>query len=315
MDNLLVIDAHCDVITKIMDSNEELYSNSCHLDLQRLKKYNGFVQFFAAYVAPSYSPDNAYKRCIDIINKYESEMAKNTEHIVPATKYQHIANAIDSGKIAAVLTIENGSVLENDIKKLDELYNLGVRSICLTWNGSNCIACGVGGDNLEGGLTPFGIGVVKRMNELGMLVDVSHINEASFWDVINTSAAPIIASHSNAKKQCAHRRNLTDGQFKALVKNNGVTGINLCPPFLNESGTADINDVLRHIEHFMSLGGENNIGLGADFDGISSTPKDIQGVQDLGSIFEALLCKNYKEEQVKKIAGLNFLRVLKQVWL
>ena len=308
----LIIDAHCDVITKIMRTNEELYANSCHVDLQRLKKYKGFVLFFAAFVSPNYYPNNAYQRCMDIIKNFEAQTEKNKEHITLVKEYKHIAEAVKQGKIAAVLTIENGAALEGDIKKLDEFYELGVRSISLTWNGSNQIACGVGGDNLEDGLTPFGFDVVKRMNELGMLVDVSHINEAGFWDVINTSDSPIIASHSNAKNLCSHQRNLTDDQFKALIKNNGVTGINLCPPFLNESGTADINDILRHIEHFMSLGGENNIGIGADFDGISSTPKDINGVECLNIIFEALLRRNYTEEQIHKIAGLNFLQVLRQ---
>jgi len=296
-----------------MKTNEELYSNSCHFDLQRLKKYNSFIQFFAAFISPDYCPTNAYQRCMDIIKNFESQVSKNKEHIMHVKEYEHITDAINQGKVAAVLTIENGAALEGDIKKLDEFYALGVRSICLTWNGSNQIACGVGGDKADGGLTSFGIDVVKRMNELGILVDVSHINEASFWDVINTSASPIIASHSNAKELCFHQRNLTNNQFKALIKSGGVTGINLCPPFLSESGTADINDILRHIEHFMSLGGEDNIGIGADFDGISSTPKDMHGVECLDSIFQALLSRNYTEEQVQKIAGLNFLRVLKQI--
>jgi len=296
-----------------METGEELYANNCHFDLKRLKKYNCFVQFFAAYVDPMYSPDSAYERCVDIIKNFEIQIEKNKEHIVFAKEYQNITDTIELGKFAAVLTIENGSALEGDIKNLNKFYELGVRSICITWNGSNQIACGVGGDNLPGGLSQFGTNVVKRMNKLGMLVDVSHINEASFWDVIGTSTAPIIASHSNSKTICQHRRNLTDSQFKALIKNGGVAGINLCPPFLNESGTANINDILRHIEHFMSLGGEDNIGIGADFDGISNTPIDVPGVECIGDIFNALLQINYTEEQIRKIAGLNFLRVLKEV--
>lgn len=313
MNDLLIIDAHCDVITKIMKTGEELYSNNCHFDLNRLKKYNHFVQFFAAYVNPIYSPHSAYERCIDIIKNFIIQIEKNKEHIVFAKEYQHIVDAIKLGKFAAVLTIENGSALEGDIKNLDKFYELGVRSICITWNGSNQIACGVGGDNLPGGLTQFGTNVVKRMNQLGMLVDVSHINEASFFDVIDISTAPIIASHSNSKTICQHRRNLSDNQFKALIKNGGVTGINLCPTFLNDSGTANINDILRHIEHFMSIGGEDNIGIGADFDGISTTPIDVPGVECIGDIFNKLLQINYTEEQIRKIAGLNFLRVLKEV--
>jgi len=293
-----------------MKTNEELYSNNCHFDLQRAKKHNRFVQFFAAYVSPDYYPNNAYQRCMDIIKNFQIQTEKNKEHIMQVKNYADIMEAVNQNKVAAVLTIENGAALEGDITKLDEFYELGVRSIGLTWNGSNQIASGVGGDNSGYGLTSFGMDVVKRMNELGMLVDVSHMNEASFWGVINASDAPIIASHSNAKKICSHQRNLTDEQFTALIKNGGVTGINLYPSFLSESGVADVNDILRHIEHFMSLGGENNVGIGADFDGIPNTPKDVQGVEYLGNIFEALLIRNYTEEQVRKIAGLNFLRTL-----
>ena len=308
---MLLIDAHCDVITKIMDTNEGLYANSCHFDLERLQGYDSFVQFFAAYIAPDTA--HPFRRCMDIIHKYETELAKNRAYIMPVTKYRHIQDAINQGKTAAVLTIENGAALEGDIANLYNFYNLGVRSICLTWNGSNQIGCGVKGDSLPGGLTPFGFEVVKGMNRLGMIVDVSHINEASFWDVMSVSSAPIIASHSNARAMCSHPRNLTDSQFKALIKNNGVTGINLYPPFLNESGTADMNDILHHIEHFMALGGEDHIGLGADLDGVSSLPRGIDGVQSLGSIFDALLGLNYTEMQVKKIAGLNFLRVMESI--
>jgi len=313
MTNLTVVDAHCDTITKLMATNEKLHTNNGHFDLHRANKYNSFVQFFAAFIHPDYCPDKAYQRCIDIIKHLEIEIAKNQEHIMLVRKYEDISDAIKLGKIAAVLTIENGGALEGDIKKLDEFYKLGVRSICLTWNGSNQLACGVRGDNLDGGLTPFGFDVVKRMNELRMLVDVSHINEASFWDVMNTSTSPIIASHSNSKTVCDHVRNLTDEQFKALVKNGGVTGMNLCPPFLNENEDPNMDDIVRHIEHFMSLGGENHVGMGADLDGISNTPKDVRGVEDFDAIFEALLRKNYSEEQVNKIAGLNFLRVLERV--
>jgi len=264
-------------------------------------------------VDPMYSPGNAYEHCINIINTFEVQIKKNKEHIVFARKYQHIVDAIGMGKLAAILSIENGTALEGNIENLDKFYEIGVRSICITWNGSNQIACGVGGDNLPDGLTQFGTHVVKRMNHLGMLVDVSHINEASFWDVICTSIAPIIASHSNSKTICPHRRNLADDQFKALIKNGGVAGINLCPPFLNDSGTANINDILRHIDYFMSLGGEDNIGIGADFDGISNTPIDVTDVERISDIFNALLRLNYTEEQIRKIAGLNFLRVLKEV--
>ena len=312
--NYIVVDAHCDTITKLMDikskSNQGLYENSLHFDLTRTQSYGGFVQFFAAYISPDYCPNNAYARCRDIMRHFEYEVAKNQDSILHVKKSGDIKTAINQNKVAAVLTIENGAALEGDINKLQEFYDLGVRSIGLTWNGSNQIACGVKGDEPQGGLTTFGREVVTGMNELGMIIDVSHLTETSFWDVMEATRAPIIASHSNAKKIHDHPRNLTNQQFEAVIKNNGVVGINLYPLFLNGTDRANINDILRHIEHLCGLGGTNNIGIGADFDGIPITPTDVTGIQYLSTIFEALLQKNYTEEIVKNIAGLNFLRVI-----
>ena len=146
-----------------------------------------------------------------------------------------------------------------------------------------------------------------------MLVDLSHISERGFWDVIETTSKPIIVSHSNAREICSHPRNLFNEQITAVAKNGGVIGINLYPEFLNNDGKATIKDVLKHIEHIVSIAGPDDIGLGADFDGIEKTPDDISGVENINIIFEHLGRLNYSNEIIEKIAGDNFIRLIKDL--
>ncbi|PYG87091.1 membrane dipeptidase [Ruminiclostridium sufflavum DSM 19573] len=310
---MIIVDAHCDTITAIMEKGEEFYKNTGHIDLVRLKKYDGFVQFFAAFISPAHAKMGALRRAADIIDKLYREIEANKDDILLCGNYNEVISAAERGKVAAVLTIEGGDALEGSLSALRMLYKLGVRALTLTWNYRNQIADGVADACTGGGLTPFGKEVIAEMNGLGMLVDVSHLSEAGFWDVLNISTAPIIASHSNAKKICNHRRNLTDEQLLALKKNGGVTGINLCPDFVLSDGKASIEHVIKHIEHIISLTGEDTLGLGADYDGIDTTPEGLEGVQCINSLLNELLKLNYSETLVSKIAGQNFLRVIKNV--
>lgn len=310
---MIIVDAHCDTITTIMETNEQLRENKGHIDLKRLKKYDSFVQFFAAYISPKHAKMGALCRAIDIIDRLYTEIEINKNDIMLCRNYNDIMQATQNKKVAAVLTIEGGDALEGSLSALRILYELGVRAITLTWNFRNQIADGVADASTGGGLTPFGKEVVREMNRLGMMVDVSHISEAGFWDVIQTTSAPIIASHSNAKKICNHRRNLTDEQLLALKKNGGVTGINLCPDFISSNGKSTMKQVLNHIEYIVALTGEDTLGLGADYDGIDETPQDLEGVQCIKDLLNELLKLNYSEALVNKIAGNNFLRVIKGI--
>jgi len=310
---MIIVDAHCDTITKIMEKGEGLYKNNCHIDMERLKKSENFVQMFAAFIDPEYCQAYAMKRAIQIIDRFYQEIEINKDDIMLCCNYTDIEGAISSGKTAAVLSIEGGDALQGDLSALRMFYKLGVRSICLTWNFRNEIADGVSDSLSGGGLTPFGRKVIKEMNSLGMIIDVSHISEKGFWDVIELSQKPIIASHSNAKKICKHKRNLTDEQILALKDINGVMGINLYPEFLEDSGKAGIKEIITHIEHIVGLAGIDHIGLGADFDGIESVPEGINGIQDIGKIFSELSKLNYSNKQIEKLAGQNFLRVIKEV--
>lgn len=310
---MLIVDAHCDTIPSLMKTGENLFENTKHIDLTRLKKYDGFVQFFAAFISPEHAKMGALRRTLSIIDKLYDEIETNKDHIMLCCNYNDIMSVTQSNKVAAVLSIEGGEALEGSISALRIFYKLGVRAITLTWNYRNQIADGVADGISGGGLTPFGREVVSEMNRLGMLVDVSHLSEAGFWDVINLTRAPIIASHSNAIKLCSHKRNLTDEQLLALKKNGGVTGINLYPLFLCNDGKASIKNVIEHIEYILALTGEDTLGLGSDFDGIEVTPEGLEGAQDLQALINELLKLNYSETVVNKIAGENFLRVIREV--
>jgi len=308
---MIIVDAHCDTITKILESGENLYKNKCHIDIERMRKAGSYVQFFAAFISPEYYHNSPKKCAVRIIGGLCKQIDMYNDRILLCYNYNDVERALYLNKVAAIIAIEGGEALEGDISTLREFYGMGVRSICLTWNHRNEIADGVGVVNGGGGLTAFGREVIKEMNTLGMLVDLSHISEKSFWDVMECTEKPVIVSHSNAKRICPHKRNLNDEQIMAIKNNGGVIGINLYPHFLNSSGVASLKDIIMHIEHIASLAGEDHIGLGADFDGIESAPEGIGGVEDIYKIFDELQKLNYSQGFIDKFASGNFLRMLK----
>jgi len=236
-----------------------------------------------------------------LINRFYKELEKN-----PNVKHVKSGEDLKSdSKIKVILGIEGGEAIEGSFDRLYEVYKLGVRLIGLTWNTPNEISDTAASP--KNGLTEFGRQLIPKMESLNMMVDVSHISEKGFWDVCEISKKPFIASHSNSKTIKNHNRNLTDEQFKALIKKGGVAGINLYPLFLGEN--ANISTAVSHIEHFLSLGGEDNIGIGADFDGIDFLPAGISGSESLHNLLNELLKLNYNEKIVRKIAKYNFQRV------
>ena len=187
-----------------------------------------------------------------------------------------------------------------------------MRLINLCWNYDNAL-CGAANGPTKSGLTERGAEFVRRMQELRVVVDLSHASEKSFWDVAEITKSPIIAGHSNSKAVCDCPRNLTDEQFKELVRLKGVAGLNLCPDFLRADGEAGIDDILRHAEHFLELGGEKALCLGGDLDGIDKPPKGIAGIEDYEKIYEAMLKRNYREDLVRDIFYNNLFAVLERL--
>ncbi|KUK83409.1 MAG: Zn-dependent dipeptidase, microsomal dipeptidase-like protein [Pelotomaculum thermopropionicum] len=312
-DESIVVDAHCDTLTAMLEQQRHLgeFSGKGHLDLPRLRTGGIKVQFFAAFIAPKFK-QFALHRALELIDLYYREIEANNKDIVHIESLAGIYDALTSGKIAALLSVEGGEALECRLDVLRMLYHLGVRSLTLTWNKRNELGDGVLEGNTGGGLTSFGLAVVKELNRLGILVDVSHLSEKGFWDVLKYSKQPVMASHSNCQAICAHPRNLNDQQIKALAEEGGVMGITYVPDFLGGKA-ASVNEVLDHIDHAVSIGGMNCVGLGSDFDGMVQTPSGLEDCSKISVITRGLIERGYHHSAVKKILGDNFLRIIKQV--
>jgi membrane dipeptidase len=309
---MLVLDAHCDTASALLDQKADLYENNCHIDLKRLLAAGERVQFFASFSNPVKFRNSSLLRVLSIIDFVYNAQELYGDKMSVCLNSRDIDDAIAHGKVGAILSVEGGDALNSELSVLRQLYRLGVRSMLLTWNHRNMLADG----SLEtngAGLSDFGRQVVTEMNRLGMIIDVSHLCEASFHDVVELSAAPVIASHSNAKSVCSHPRNLSDEQLINLRNVGGVAGITFYPFFLNNSDNALVDDVIRHIEHICSITGEDCIGIGSDFDGIECVPAGLEGSQCLTVLFERLLKLNYSESFIEKFAGKNFMRVIRKI--
>jgi membrane dipeptidase len=321
----IVVDTHCDTLLRVVGRSPgygrkpEVYHlgdkhDQGHIDLPRLRAGGVDVQFFAAYIEPIYKPDRSLRRTLQIFDAFYTELELNADQMMLVQKAEDIKTAQAAGKIAAVLAIEGGEALEGDLGVLRMLHRLGVRSIGLTWNERNNIADGVGDCRSGGGLSEFGAQVIAEMNRLGILVDVSHLSDPGFWDVIEISKFPIIASHSNSRAVCKHRRNLTDDQIKALAKNGGVMGMNFSASFVRSDGQAKLSDLLDHIDHIVQLVGPWHVGLGSDFDGISASPEELTDASQMPLITAGLVKRGYSNADIRLILGGNYLRVFEQVW-
>jgi len=298
-----VIDAHCDTLCKLRKNPGGFSGKDFHITPEKLKRYGGYVQLFAAWVGDNC--DTPLREVLTLLDAFYCEYEESGLQLI-LTK-EDIGKTLFSGKVGAILTVENGNILEGSLAILHTLYRLGVRALTLTWNGQNELCDGIGCAR-GAGLSDFGKEVVREMNRLGMIIDVSHLSVCGFWDAISLSEAPVMASHSDAKAVAGHRRNLSDDQIRALIDSGGFIGLNLFPDFLVDSGEADLESCLRHIEHMLSLGAEDILGLGSDFDGVSALPQGICGAEDYGRLFDLLLEKEFGKAFIQKLTHQNFLR-------
>lgn len=315
---MFICDCHCDTLTELYKKQTSLYSNDQHFDIKRQIELGGGLQFCAIFVPTHefrYYGGLRYTLCL--LDKYRQEIKKMQADgidVLPVLTKEDAADVLNH-KAATLLAIEEGGAIDGSLEALRCLYDLGVRAMTLTWSNRNDIADGINEAATGGGLTVFGRQVVQEMNKLGMLVDVSHIAPAGFWDVIETSSKPIIATHSNAKSLCSHPRNLDDKQIAAINENDGLIGITFAGQFLEEDyNDACIDSVYRHIDYMLNLmGNDEHIGFGSDFDGISHPPYNIKGVQDYRPLIEYLQSKNYSDETIAKITHRNVLNLLQKV--
>ena len=303
MDKLLIADAHCDTISRIFEAGEELYQNKGHVDIRRMQAVGVCLQFFAVWIEPSLK--NPFSLACEMIKMYHEQAAKNMEMVSKVrSKWDY-----DENKLNSVLTLEGGRVLEGRVENLEAFYNMGARLLTLTWNGENELGYGAltldGKPSDGGGLKDFGVEVVRRMEELGMIIDVSHLSEDGFWDVVKHTKkeTPVFATHSNCKAICDHPRNLTDEQIKIIIERDGFIGLNLYPSFL---GGYALDLAIDHVKHIIELGGEDVLGFGLDFDGVDKLPTGINGIENAPLVIDKLK-EHFDEQLVRKICSENLI--------
>jgi membrane dipeptidase len=328
-----VVDTHNDTILHLIDSppfiaypEEQIpprrklgvISEHGQIDIPRISDGGVNCLIFAMYVNPQYS--SRLLRLLQMLDKFQREIEENKETITIVTNYKEITETIEKEKIAALISVEGGEPLEGKIESLRTVHRLGVRSLTLTHFPRNRLEDGSGADS-GSHLTEFGKEVVQEMNKLGMIVDISHLNETGFWDVIELTKDPILATHSNCKALCDHHRNLTDEQIRAVSETGGVLNLSFCGSFLKSgidfSDKASleklkVDDWLDHLDHAVDLVGSEHVGIGSDLDGGCGFP-GLDDITKFPSLTQGMVSRGYSDKEIKRILGENNMRVFKEV--
>ena len=309
-----VFDLHCDTALALLNNEDnsigELKKNNLHIDLERAAALDGYCQCFACFTTPDMKKWTGKEPVV----MFEQELAaimreteKNRDMISVVYTPEEIKANLVSGKMSAILTIEGPAGFDYDSELLDDLYNVGFRISTLGWNEKNPLC---GSNVTGGGLTELGREYVRKAQSLGILVDVSHISDEAFWDIIEITKSPVIASHSNSRAICDVSRNLTDEMFLAICKTGGVVGINLYTDFLGEN--ADLDTVCTHIKHFLTLDPDGkHIALGGDLDGCETLPAGFSGIDDYQKLAEQLMEHGISQEIIQNIFWNNAYEVIK----
>ena len=334
-----VIDLHCDTIYKILERRKRgeaisLRENDLMIDLIKLKKGGYSVQNFALYVEQK-AGESSFLKGKELLSVFKEEISKNGDLISQVYTTKDILKNEKVGKLSALLTVEEGGVCEGKLKNLYFLYKAGVRMMTLTWNFPNEIGYpnfNKEGDfykpNKEDGLTKIGIEFVQEMERLGMIVDVSHLSDAGFYDVLKYTKAPFVASHSNARAVCPVVRNLTDDMVIKLAKRGGVIGLNYSVDFLRDhpgrekvdgknpknwgGGYASLEDIAEHAKHIANIGGIECVGLGSDFDGIPPHP-ELSSADAVPQLAQTMAAKGFSESEIDKILYKNVFRLYREI--
>jgi membrane dipeptidase len=321
------IDLHCDSLLKIFNKSEQenlFENNNLSVDFKSLQQGEALAQFFAIFMPDEETltelkleeiNDDLYiDRAVNIL---EQEVTQHNQIVALAKNYQDIIVNQQQGKISALLTIEDGRSVAGNLDKLKRYYKKGIRLITLTWNYENCFGYpnSTNPAQMARGLKDFGIEAVQYMNQLGMLIDVSHLSDGGFYDVAQYSSKPFIASHSNARSLANHPRNLTDQMIIKIAEKGGVIGLNFAPYFLNKDNAnskSSIERMIAHLNYLKNIGGENVLALGTDFDGIHGN-LEIASSKQMPLLFKALARSGWNIDLIEKFAFKNSMRVIKEV--
>jgi membrane dipeptidase len=358
----IVVDTHNDVLISVLEGLrlEDDLRGKTHSDLARFKEGGVDVQIFSVWSDGTYGKGKGFNYANLQIDSLYAIAARNPDKMMMAKTPEDVMQAVQQNKMATMIGVEGGHMIEDNLKHLEELHKRGTSYMTLTWNNSTSWASSAmdeAGDKMpksKRGLNRFGKKVVKRMNALGMMVDLSHVGEQTFWDAMAVTTKPVLVSHSCVHSFNPHFRNLKDDQIKAIGKNGGVIHLNFFSGFLDpdydkrmsafranhkvevdslqnlnkssieiydwakanypeEAGTLrpPLSLLLDHLDHIVKLVGVDHVGLGSDFDGITSTPQQLDSVADMPLITRELLSRGYSEADIKKILGENFLRVFR----
>ncbi|MCX8010281.1 MAG: dipeptidase, partial [Ignavibacteria bacterium] len=284
-----------------------------HSDIPRFFEGGIDAQMLSLWADPN-NYDSSYKRTIQMIDSFKSQLALNQLTMGQAKNSGDIAQLTSQNKFAGILCVEGGHSIENSIDKLKTFYQLGARYMTITWNNSTSWATSAAdAQSQTKGLSDFGKQVIKSMDSLGMIIDVSHVGIKTIQDILATTKNPIIASHSGVRALRNHYRNLTDDQIRSIAQGGGVIGVVFYPSFLSSRTPVTIDTVIKHIDYIRNLVGIDHIAIGSDFDGIETTPVGLEDVSKLPNLTMALLRKGYSISDVMKILGGNYLRVFKKV--
>ncbi len=310
-----LFDMHCDTLYRAYTEKSTLFDDSFHISFDKTEGISPYIQCLAVWIPDEYRGEDAWRLFCGCVDKLYEQL-EGTD-IVFCKTAEDICRVRENGGRGIILTVEGGAVLGGDIKKVQTLYDMGVRIMTLTWNGANELGDGIM-EPEDRGLTGFGRAVVREMERVGIIVDLSHAGEKLFHDTAEIAERPFVATHSNIRSVTDHRRNLTDQQFCVLVKNNSITGLNFCRDFLDctpcekEFTAKEILHsggmcaIISHAKYMCSLGGEKNIAMGADFDG-ADIPADIDGISSMPDLYE-MFSRHFPEQTVRDIFFENAFR-------
>lgn len=313
--NISVFDFHCDTALRMVGNGvnpaRKLRKNDGHVDLVRASRLGGYAQCFACFTTPlmeertHISPETMFQR--ELTNLLR-EIRENEDMIAVAKSAGEILENRDKGRMSAILTLEGTAGIGYDPERLPELWDMGFRITSLGWNECNPLT---GSHVTGGGLTDRGIAFVRQAQELGMLIDVSHISDEGFWDILKITRGPVIATHSNSRAVWNHSRNLTDDMFRAIGETGGVAGYNACGEFTGDKPTLDT--VCDHIFHFLELDPTGaHIALGGDLDGISEMPQGFAGVQSWPDLADRLIMRGLEEHTLHNLFWNNAIGVMER---
>lgn len=321
------IDLHADTILPILQQgeNSSLYENAkTHVDLKRLLEGDALAQAFAVWlpdsdfdgieVDPDFSPTNPTEDMEYIntaVERLNKEIDKNSDIIAWSESASDIRDHEAEGKLSAILTLEDARAIDGSLEKVERIAELGFQIVGILWNHENCFGYpnSLHPGDREKGLKAFGIEAVQYMNELGMTTDVSHLNDGGITDVLKYAKRPVVATHSNARSITEHSRNLTDEHIRGIAESGGVVGLCFAPQFLGgKDNKATVDDMVRHLDHILNVGGEDVLAIGTDFDGVSGD-LEISSPSHMPKLFERLEQEGWPLERIEKLACKNALRI------